>query len=572
MEDTYTFSDDISVVLGGEAGQGLQTIERVMSSVLNKEGYRVFSFSEYMSRVRGGSNSTQIRVTNERREAFVERMDLFFPLHKSSLEHCQWRIGNETVVFGDKTYLGDKADGYDVIDVPFMKAAEEVGGKIFLNTIVAGFILALFDIKADIVEDFITKAFAKKGESIVKKNVMAIQKGQKMGSGLQKKLKLKIQIEKHPEKEHDLFMTGNDAVSLGAVAGGCNFISSYPMTPGTGVINGIAALSKEFDIVVEQAEDEISAINMGLGAWYAGARAIVSTSGGGFALMTESVSLAGIMESPMVIHIAQRPGPATGYPTRTEQGDLNFVLHSGHGEFPRVILAPGTIEDGYNIGRRAFEIAARFQVPVFILTDQFYVDSHMCANSDAMPVEEVEYHIVETEKGYKRYAYVDDGKTPRGIPGWGEGFVCADSDEHEEEGRITESHETRVKMMDKRMSRFDLLRGGEVDPEFIGSDDAKTLVIGWGSTYGVIKETLEGLGRDDVQFVHAKQVFPLPEQFIERLKKNVDTLIVIENNFSGQFADLIELKTGKKIDHRILQYDGLPFSVERLTKELEEIL
>jgi 2-oxoglutarate ferredoxin oxidoreductase subunit alpha len=180
----------------------------------------------------------------------------------------------------------------------------------------------------------------------VKKNIEALKKGRKMGDQLQRKLKLKITVEKHPEKEHDLFMTGNDAVSLGSVAGGCNFISSYPMTPGTGVINGIAALSKEFDIVVEQAEDEISAMNMSLGAWYAGARAIVSTSGGGFALMTEAVSLAGIMESPMVIHIAQRPGPATGYPTRTEQGDLNFVLHSGHGEFPRVILAPGTIEDG----------------------------------------------------------------------------------------------------------------------------------------------------------------------------------------------------------------------------------
>jgi len=215
---------------------------------------------------------------------------------------------------------------------------------------------------------------------------------------------------------------------LGAIAGGCSFISTYPMSPSTGVWIFLTQHSKEFDIITDQSEDEISAINMAIGAWYAGARGMVATSGGGFALMVEGLSLASMIETPVVIHLGQRPGPATGLPTRTEQADLEFVLHAGHGEFPRIILTPGTMEDAFNLSQRAFDLADKYQVPVFILTDQYFLDSYY--NLPSLNLSDIrnQSHVVKTNKEYKRYQLTENGISPRGIPGYGEGLVSVDSD------------------------------------------------------------------------------------------------------------------------------------------------
>lgn len=565
------FSKEVSIVLCGKAGQGIQTIEAILTMVLNSEQYSVCATKEYMSRVRGGSNSVEIRVSEMFRNAFVERIDVLFPMDGDSLKYVSNRIGPDTVIIGDKDHVHGKLEGDALIfHVPFAEASHELGNEVYINTIVAGFILSFFDVQQQTIERVLQRIFSRKGDEVVAKNIQAIHKGKQLAEQYEHEHPLDIRVQKNTNSDRDVFMNGTDAVALGAVSGGCNFIASYPMSPGTGVLTSLAGFSKKLDIVVEQAEDEISAITMGLGAWYAGARAMVTTSGGGFALMAESISLAGMIESPMVIHIGQRPGPATGLPTRTEQGDLNFVLHAGHGEFPRVILAPGTIEDGYDLARRAFDIADKYQVPVFLLTDQYFLDTLCSARSKDMVIEKVQNYFVETSKEYERYSLTEDGLTPRGIPGFGEGLVCVDSDEHDETGHITESFEVREHMMQKRMSRFALLAEGEIEPIFSGNERASTLVVSWGSTYGAVQESLEILHDSTIAHAHARQVFPVPEQLKQRVL-DVERVVVVENNWSGQFADLIEKVTGKRTE-RIVQYNGLPFGVRNLSERIRDVL
>jgi len=330
--------------------------------------------------------------------------------------------------------------------------------------------------------------------------------------------------------------------------------------------------AKNFDIVVDQAEDEIAAINKGIAAWYAGGRAMITTSGGGFALMTEGVSLSGMLEIPMVLHIGQRPGPATGLPTRTGQEDLQHVLNAGHGEFARVILAPGTPEDAFYLTQKAFNLADKYQIPVFILTDQFFLDSHYSIPDLDLSSIKNDKYIVKTNRDYKRYRLTDDGISPRGIPGYGDGLVNVDSDEHDEDGHITEDvHETRPKMVEKRLyKKLNLLRKEILEPELIGNKDYKILVIGWGSTYGVIKEAIENLGKDDIAFLHFSQVYPLNSNISEFLEKAEKT-VILENNATSQFGKVLKLELDLDINEKFLKYNGMPFSAEEVIAYLDKI-
>ena len=356
--------DDISIVLCGAAGQGVQTVEQLLTHLFKLSGYNLFSTKEYMSRVRGGSNSTELRVSSHKVNAFVDRIDILFPLNYDALKHIEKRISSETIIIGEKEKLIDDsdADAYDIINVALSDIAKEIGSAIYSNIIIVGIIAALFNVDRRFIEDYLTKRFGKKGVEIIEKNIEAVDRGFKIGSELVSSKKIEIILDKDPGVNEEIIIKGGDAVGLGAIAGGCNFVSSYPMTPSTPVLTFLANHSKEFNVLVEQAEDEIAAINMTLGAWYAGARGIVTTSGGGFALMEEGISLAGMLELPVVVHLAQRPGPATGLPTRTEQGDLLFTLFSGHGEFPRIIFAPGNLNDAFYLTRDAFNLADKFQI------------------------------------------------------------------------------------------------------------------------------------------------------------------------------------------------------------------
>ncbi len=560
--------NDVNIVVGGQAGQGIQTIEFLLAKVLKRCGYNVFSTKEYMSRIRGGSNSTTIRVSSERVTSCVDRIDVFVPLDTPTLDRLRSRLTSDTLIIGEAKNLDTELE---VVDVPFLNLAEEAGGRIYGNTVVVGVLSGIMAGDLDCLEGYLRERFAKKGSDIVENNLTAARKGYRTGCELRSSGKVDIALEKDPDIAGDLLVSGAEAVSLGAIAGGCNFISAYPMSPGTSVLTYLSSVDEQFGLVAEQAEDEIAAINMAIGAWYAGARAMVTTSGGGFALMEEGVSLAGITETPVVVHVGQRPGPATGMATRTEQADLELVLYAGHGEFPRIIYAPGRTEEAFWLAARAFNMADKYQVPVFILTDQYFLDSYYNTPSLDLTETEVDKYVVETDKDYKRYALTRDGISPRGVPGYGEGLVTVDSHEHTQEGHITEDIDIRNIMTAKRLGKIEAIKADSVQPTLVGPKDYSNLVISWGSTFHIVAEALDLIGRDDTALMHFSQVYPLPPATEEYLGKAAK-IIAVENNATAQFCRVLRAHTSICAHERILKFDGRPFAADKLASEIAELL
>lgn len=559
---------DLSLVIAGEAGQGIQTIESILMHVLKKAGYYVYATKEYMSRVRGGSNSTELRIASRRVRAYVDRIDLLIPLDADAIPHLEERLSDDTVIVGE---AGKLATDRDVVDVPFSKIADEAGGAIYANTVACGAVVGILGLDAALAEDHLKKRFANKGDDIVKNNLTALHKGIEAGVAIRDSGRFNATIHSTDQPKDELLLSGTQAVSYGAIAGGCDFIAAYPMSPSTGVLTTVSTHAKEFGIIAEQAEDEIAALNMALGASYAGARAMVTTSGGGFALQEEAVSLAGVAELPVVIHLAQRPGPATGLPTRTEQGDLMLARYAGHGEFPRIILAPGSIEEAFELTALAFNLADEFQSPVFVLTDQAFVDANYNVpdvHADGVPVER---HVVEAPEDYKRYVITESGVSPRGVPGHGPGLVAADSHTHPEDGHISEDAGIRTAMVEKRLRKVDGMMEKAVPPTVSAADGHDALVACWGSTRHVVEEAISALERDDVACAHFSQVYPLPAQ-TETLFNGAKTTVCVEQNATGQFARLVRAETGIEFSHHVRKYDGRPFSVEGLAAQLAEVL
>ncbi|MCU0915766.1 MAG: 2-oxoacid:acceptor oxidoreductase subunit alpha [Planctomycetes bacterium] len=564
---------DISVVLCGQAGQGVQTVEFLLTRLMSRAGYQVFATKEYMSRIRGGANSTTIRVSDRPVAGAVDRIDLLIPLNEGAVEHVVSRISARTVVLGERQITGDVPvlRACTFFDVPFTAIASAIGNKLYSNVVAVGAIAGLLGIGAEHLRASVRHFFAGKPSGVVEDNVRAADEGYAAVAKVDLPHELTLSEPNRVPARGELLLNGGEAVGMGAIAGGCNFVSSYPMSPSTPVLTFLAQQAKNFGTIVEQAEDEIAAVNMAIGAWYAGARALVTTSGGGFALMTEGLSLAGMLESPLVIHLAQRPGPATGLPTRTEQADLEMAVYAGHGEFPRIILAPGTLADGFHLTQRAFDLADKYQVPVFILTDQYYIDSYYSTPAFELSRIGVEKHIVNTSRDYRRYESGATGVSPRGVPGYGEGLVVVDSDEHDEEGHITEDAQLRVRMVDKRLAKGVSLLRDAVPPELVGPPDYRNLVICWGSTYHAVKEAVSRLERDDTAMLHYRQVYPVPADTADYLRR-AERTVIVEGNATAQFGQLLHLQAGIAVTHQVLNYDGLGFSVERILHRLRDIL
>ncbi|MBN1361221.1 MAG: 2-oxoacid:acceptor oxidoreductase subunit alpha [Sedimentisphaerales bacterium] len=563
---------DISIVLCGQAGQGVQTVESLLTRILKRSGYHVFATKEYMSRVRGGANSTTIRVSDKPVAAYVSRMDILIALNAGAIEHVAERLSSDTIVLAEgEAIAAVDPQAARLFEVPFTQTASDIGNKIYSNIVAVGAIAGLLGLDLDQASDYVKHFFARKSEDIVSNNVKALAAGYDAAGKLGLTDETKLRIKGSAKVKDQLLLSGDEAVGLGAIAGGCRFIAAYPMSPSTGVLTFLARHGAEHGVLAEQAEDEIAAMNMALGAWYAGTRALASTSGGGFALMTEGLSLAGMIESPVVVHLAQRPGPATGLPTRSEQADLELALYAGHGEFPRIIFAPGTIQQAFELTHKAFNLADKYQVPVFVLTDQYLMDSYYNVPGLDLAKAKVEQHVVKTDKDYRRFKITKNGISPRGIPGFGDGLVAVDSDEHDEEGHITEDLNLRVRMVDKRLAKGEALKREIIHPELVGPRDYKTLVICWGSTYHVVKEGLARLGRKNAALLHYRQVYPLHPSTADYVKKARKT-VVVENNATGQFRKLIRLYAGVDTDEGLVKYDGLSFAVEEIADGLTEAL
>ena len=375
--------------------------------------------------------------------------------------------------------------------------------------------------------------------------------------------------------EDAIILSGSEALALGAIAAGLKFYAAYPMSPSTPIMEYLASNCEETGIVVEQAEDEIAAINMAIGASFAGARAMTGTSGGGFSLMVEALGLSGMAEIPLVIVDVQRPGPVTGFPTRTEQSDLKFVISASQGEFPRMVIALRNHNDSFYQTIRAFDLAEKYQIPVILLSDQYLGDSSATVRPFELshigiskPAEEYDY-----EGEYLRYRFTEDGVSPRLIPGKTKNLVSIDSDEHDERGWITESAEMRIKMVDKRMMKLDELKKELEEPEFLGAEDFETLFIGWGSTYGPIAEAVSLLNEKREGRYAAivfGDIYPLPEKRLREKAAAAKRIINVEQNATGQMAGLIREKTGIVCASSILKYDGRQLSGEEIAKKAAE--
>jgi 2-oxoglutarate ferredoxin oxidoreductase subunit alpha len=546
---------EITLLFGGEAGQGLQTIAQILARMFLNGGLHVFAVNEFMSRIRGGSNSVTLRASHRPVRALVEKIDLCVLLDKDALPRLRERCSSHAVLIGDPEIFGDCPE---VQPLPLAELSARIGGALYANSVVCGYVSRLIGWDAAPLEAALIRTFA--DPDVLNKNVAAARLGREYGAAAAGQYALM----RGAAKPDRLLLDGSQALACGAVAGGCNFISSYPMSPSTAVLLQLARLAHVHGIIVEQAEDEISAINMGLGSWYAGGRAMVSTSGGGFDLMAEGISLAGVIESPMVIHLAQRPGPGTGLPTRTGQEDLEIARYSGHGEFPRAILAPGSPEDAFACAAHAFAMADASQSPVFILTDQYLLDTLYDLELFTMPVAPPESRLIVTSADYQRYAPGPDGVSPRGIPGLGDGFVCVDSDEHGVDGHITEDFNVRIAMVDKRLDKMRLLKEDfALAPRLYGPTAYQRLIVGWGSVEAAVVEALEKLQLERTAFLYCRQLYPVTDEMLVHLQ-NASQIIVIESNATGQFARLLRAETGCTIFRKWLKYNGLPFTVDEV--------
>ncbi|BBL64601.1 2-oxoglutarate oxidoreductase, alpha subunit [Methanosarcina mazei TMA] len=569
---------DYTILVGGEAGQGLATTGGALAEVFSKIGFNVITHEDYMDRIRGGHNFNQIRFSDHEISASRKMIDILLALDLNTIEIHKNSVKDEGFILYDSEAIKKKFEGSQFVDVPFRKIALDVGKKsVMANTVATGAALGIFNIGLEAFKDILKKAFKDKGEEVVKGNIACAEAGYNYvrkncppcdASGIHE-----------PEYRKLMLIDGVSAIGMGALMSGCKFYAGYPMTPATGILDYIASRAEEYNMVAVQSEDEIAAINMAIGASFAGLRAMTGTSGGGFALMVEGLSLAGMTETPIVIAEMQRPGPATGMPTRTEQADLLYVLHAGHGEFPRVIFEPGTPEQAFYLTNKAFDLAEKYQIPTFILSDQYLANSKWTfENFDLEHLIYNEYRLrqkdLEGVEDYKRFKYTDTGVSPFAVPGEaGKNLVVADSDEHDEEGHMIEDGETRNKMVQKRVLKKMPLIKKEIEPPLLyGDSSPKIVLVVHGSTYGVIKEIVDTSPKEKkVAMLHFSQIYPFPERdnfdYIELLK-NADLSICIENNATGQFARLIRAETGFEFSHQISKYDGRPYLFENLKEDL----
>lgn len=569
---------DLNIMVGGEAGQGIQSMGLILAKTMSRGGFHVFADQDYESRVRGGHNFYRVRISDKEVLALSEELDILIALNKETIEIHQKELKNDGITIFDSGQIKVEAQADNYMSVPLARLAEETtNNRLMSNTVAVGVVIGLIGYDFNPLAIALREQFTKSGEKVAEGNVAAARAGFDFATKYANE-NLKQKLKPIASGTRQMLLNGNEALSLGAIAGGCKFIASYPMTPASSILEYIAEVSKRFNLVAMHVEDEISAINMAIGAAYAGVRSMVATSGGGFSLMVEGLALAGITETPVVIVLAQRPGPATGLPTRTEQGELQFAIHAGHGEFPRAVLAPASVSDAFYAAIKAFNLAEKYQIPVIILTDQ-----HLAASYNT--VERFDLRQVKIDRGellsgekttgineYKRHLITESGISPRAVPFLSKALVVTDSDEHNEAGHMIEDSQTRNQQNLKRLRKLQGLKAEIANPRIHISPDAELTLVGWGSTYGAIKEAAYLLKKESVtvNILHLSEIWPFPAKSVHSVLNDSNKTIVIENNATGQMAHLIERETGQTIDSSILKFDGRPFSPQYIVNALKK--
>ncbi len=561
---------DLNILIGGAAGQGVHAITGPLAKSLVRRGCHVHVSQSYESRIRGGHRYNVIRVSNETLLGPREGADLLVALNQETLVLHQPELASGGLVIFDASRVKDAPAGVKSLALsPDTVLPETQAGDIAVNAGACGAILGLLQVPVEGLVALLEETFGGKGGEVVDWNRRAARHGFDLGKAQGHPFSL---ADIPQPTEPRLLISGHEALALGVLAGGLTFICGYPMTPWTSLLNAVSLRAARWQVVVEQAEDEIAAINMAIGAAYAGARVLTGTAGGGFCLMTEGVGLAAMSETPVVVVVSQRPGPSTGLPTRTSQGDLAFVLHSGQDDFPRVVLAPGTPPQGYRLGAKALHLAEKYQTPVFILTDQYFADSQFTCTARDFPAMAAPPELPRGAAGdqYQRYAITADGISPRLIPGFGPEIVVADSDEHTPDGHLTEDLAMRVKMHDKRLAKLKGLSRDMGNITAAGDPGAPLAILTWGSNYGAAAEAVARLGPTGTpaRLVHLSELWPFPRQAVREALAGSKKLVLVEANAAGQLGRLLRQETGIKAGHAILRYDGLPFTPEYILRGL----
>jgi len=577
---------EMTFKIGGEAGQGVESTGAGFAKALARAGWHVFGIQDYYSRIRGGHNFYQIRVSDRPVYSHVEPVDLLLALTQEAVDrHCGEIVAGGGVVCEECLEVDCAAlDKQDIsyFPVPLTDIAQEQGGaEVMRNTAALGAAAGLVGFPLEVMAGVIEDNFGKKGADAVKTNLKVAEAAHRFAEDNYAG-RYDYHLGSLAGAPSRMVMDGNQAISLGALLGGCKFVAGYPMTPATSVLQWMATHGRRYGVVVKHTEDEIAAILMIIGAAHMGARAMAPTSGGGFSLMTEGLGLAGITETPVVIVEAQRPGPATGLATRTEQGDLLFLLHASQGEFPRIILTPGTIEECFEAGWRAFNLAEKYQCPVIIVSDNYLANSVRTIELDALGFSKVhidrgrlltDEDLDTLEEEYLRYAYTDSGISPRALPGHPKAIYQATGNEHTPNGHLTEEPEPRRLQVEKRLRKLEGALEEMRGPLWYGPQQAEWTLVGWGSTYGPLRETVDLLNSSghSVNMLHIRDAWPFPADEVREALSGARRTVMVEGNATGQMASLIEAHTGVKLDHHIHRYDGRPFSPQYIEANLKEV-
>lgn len=555
-----------TILIGGQAGDGAREAGINLARLFCKLGYYVFASMEYPSLIRGGHNFCRVSFSKEKIYSDYRELDAIIALNQETADLHKNELKKSGVIFFDNNLNSIVGKSGQLISLPIISYAKEIDAPVLARTAVAlGAFCCYFDLPLLKLNEVFTDIFSNKAQ----KNIDLAQKG---FDYLQDKNFGQTKFPEADKKIKGQIIDGNAATGEGMVAAGMKNYIAYPMTPATSVLHHLAKQAPKYGLKVTQAESEVAVINMVLGSAYAGTRTATGTSGGGFALMTEALSMAGIAEIPTVVVESQRPGPSTGVPTRTAQGDLQFIRQV-LGEFPRIVLAPGDQEEAYELGGKAMNLAWQYQLPVMIALDKHLSESLSNADFSKIKIKPKKIKISKGGKNYQRYAFSTDGVSPLCFPGTKDTIVKANSYEHSEEGLITESAEMTQKMFDKRFAKIKNLEKEMVGMKSIrtyGDKNSKNILVFWGSTKGAVLEAIKHT-KKTIKAVQILAIEPLSTKSLLDTFKGARKIIDVELNYTAPLASLIREKTGIEIKYKILKYDTYAFEPVELAKKIDKI-
>lgn len=576
--------ESVTWKIGGEAGFGIITSGNMLARTFCRAGYFVFTTNEYPSLIRGGHNVITVRIATAQFEAMNRDVHFLVALNNETIERHRDELNEGAVVLfdpHDHEWNGeDFPKPVELVPLPLRDTVQRFHADLVMrNTVALGATVALLGAPFERLAEVIGDQFGRKGQSVVEQNVTIAKAGYDyIRQHFPNSTSVHLGVG-HVSDEH-LVMNGSEAVGVGAVRAGLKFAAIYPMTPINSLITFLADHARSLGIVYKQPEDEIAGINMAIGASVAGVRSMVATSGGGFALMVEGLSLAGMIEAPLVVDLGMRVGPATGMPTYTEQGELLFVISAGHGEFARIILAPADASEAYQATVDAFNLADRYQIPVFILTDKYLNESQWCVAANVIKRDvaidrgKFANHTLGNGDEFKRYdTTATDGVSTRSTPGTKGGFYIANSYEHDENGYVTEEGPKRAAMAQKRLRKLSAVQKEVKGPVLYGDKDGTVTFLTWGSTRGPVLEALGqakfSVNGEKANLLHYNWIYPFPTEetlaYLARAKRIID----VEQNATGQFAQLLKQHTGIDVAEKLLKFDGRPWYPEEILEKVK---